>query len=118
MDLAMLDHAENLCHLEVMISTGLIRGNRKIGQGLDVWVSHRLYRSGNEIRVVSIKNDGSQSCIVLSKGMNKHVDKFHEENDEYRQLPKMMEDQYGELREQERNNQLHHYVMLKPARAS
>ena len=61
MDLDMLDHAENLCHFEVMIS-------------------HRLYLSRIEIRVVSMKNDGSQCWIVISKGMNKYVDKFHEES--------------------------------------
>ena len=90
MDLDMLDHAENLCHFEVMISTGLIRGNTKIGPVLEVWVSHRLYRSRNEIRVVSMKNDGSQSWIVLSKGMNKYVDKFHEENEEYANYEEMV----------------------------
>ena len=69
-------------HFEVMTSKGWIRGNTKIGPELDVQVTHRLDQYRIEIRVVSMNTDGSPSWIVISRCMNKNVDKFHEENGE------------------------------------
>ena len=56
---------------------GWIRGNTKIGPVLEVKVTHHSYQCGIEIRVGSLKNDGSQSWIVICRGMNKYVDEFH-----------------------------------------
>ena len=52
---------------------GWIRGDTNIGP-LEVKVTYHLYQYGIEINIDSMKNDGSQSWIVISRGMNKYVD--------------------------------------------
>ena len=47
---------------------------------LEVNVTYHLYQYGIEMKIVSMQNDGSQSWIVISKGMNKYVDELPEEN--------------------------------------
>ena len=47
---------------------------------LDVQVTCRLYQYGIEIKNDYLKNDGSQSWIVISRGMNKYVNDLLEEN--------------------------------------
>ena len=59
---------------------GWIRGETKIGPVLEVKVTHHLYQDGMEIRVRSLKNDGSQSWVVICRGMNEYVDELNEEN--------------------------------------
>ena len=59
-----------------------IRGNTETGRVLEVKVTYHLYQYGIEIRVESMKNDGSQSSIVISRSMNKYVDELLQENGE------------------------------------
>ena len=40
-----------------------------------------LYQCGIEIKIDSMKNDGSQSWIVSSRGKNKYVNELPEENE-------------------------------------
>ena len=79
----MLDHAgENASPQddERLTPQGWILGNTKICPVLKVKVTYHLYQYGIEIKVDSMKNDGSLSWIVISKGMNKIVDGLPEEN--------------------------------------
>ena len=50
---------------------GWIRGNTKISSVLEVKVTCHLYQHGIEIKVDSMKNDGSQSWLVISRRLNK-----------------------------------------------
>ena len=50
---------------------GWIRGNTEVGPVLEVKVTHHSYHIGIEIKIDSMKNDGSQFWTVISRGMNK-----------------------------------------------
>ena len=78
----MLVHAENIRHLEMMKDPHRKGGLRKykIGPVLEIKVTYHLYRYGVEIRFDSMKNDGSQSWIVISRSMNKQVNELPEGN--------------------------------------
>ena len=55
--------------------------NTKIGPTLEVTVTyHQGY--GIEIRIDSLQNDGSQSWVVIRRGMNKYVTEMSEGNGE------------------------------------
>ena len=75
-------HAENIRHLEVMKDPRRKdgRGNTKIVPVLEVKVTCHLYQYGIEIKVESMKNDRSQSWIVINRGMRKYVNELPEEN--------------------------------------
>ena len=60
---------------------GWIRGNTKIGPVLEVKVTNYLERDGIEVKIGSMQNDGSQSWIVISRGIIKYVTELPEEND-------------------------------------
>ena len=47
---------------------------------LEVKVTYHLYQYGIKIRVKSVKNDGSQTWIVISRGTHKYVDELLEEH--------------------------------------
>ena len=69
MDSDTLDHAENVCHLEVMKDpppNGWIRGDTKVGPVLEVKGAYHLYQY--------------QSWIVISRRMNTYVNEPPEEN--------------------------------------
>ena len=57
---------------------GWIRGNTEIGPALEVTVTYHRGRYGIEIRIDSMQNDGSQSWVVISRGMNKYVTRMPE----------------------------------------
>ena len=57
-----------------------IGGNTNVGPVLEVKVTYHLYQHGIEIKIDSMKNDGCQSWIVISRGMNKYVNELPEEN--------------------------------------
>ena len=59
---------------------GWIRGNTEVGPVLEVKVTHHSYHIGIDIKIDSMKNDGSQFWTVISRGMNKYVTKLPEEN--------------------------------------
>ena len=67
---------------------GWIRGNTKIGPVLEVVTTYYQGKPGIEIGIESLSNDGSQSWIIISKGLNKFVryltDKvrIHEDNED------------------------------------
>ena len=65
---------------ERSIPKGWVRGNTKGGPVLQVNVTNYLERYGIEIKTDSMQNDGSQSWIVISRGMNKYVSELPEEN--------------------------------------
>ena len=76
MDLDVLDHAENIRYLEVLKMlhrTDGLEVIRKLAQVLEV---KDTYHHGIEFRVQSLKNDGSQSWIVIIRCMNKYVDEL------------------------------------------
>ena len=52
---------------------GSIRGNTKIGQVLEVMVTKRCYGYGIEIKIGSVKKDGTRCCMVISRGVDKYV---------------------------------------------
>ena len=54
---------------EDSVPIGWFRGHTKIGSVLEVKVTNH-----------SLKNDGSHSWIVISRGMNKYVEELYEEN--------------------------------------
>ena len=79
MDLEVLEYAENVRRLEVIKDPppeGWIRGNSKIGPVLEVNTTYHLYQYGIEIKVGSVKNDGSQFWTVISRKLNKFVDEL------------------------------------------
>ena len=49
----------------------MIRGNTKIRPVLEVTVNDHQGRHGIEIRINSLLDDGSQSCVVICTGLNK-----------------------------------------------
>ena len=82
MDLEVLEHAENKRHLEVMqfYSERMDSKTYELGPVLEFKVAHHVYKCGIEVGVTSLKNGGSQSWIVISWSVNKHVDELREEN--------------------------------------
>ena len=60
---------------------GWIRENTRVGQVLDVKVTNYLERYGIEVKIDSTQNDGSQTWIVFSRGMDKYVTELSEENE-------------------------------------
>ena len=85
-DSDVLVHAEKKRHVETMKDPRRkdgFRGNTNIGPVLEVKVTHHLYQYGIEIKVDSMQNDGSQSWIVISRGLNKYVNDLREENGKY-----------------------------------
>ena len=60
---------------------GWIRGHTKIGPR-EVRVTNHLEQYGTAIQVKSLKNDGSLSWIVISRGLKKYVEEIYEENRE------------------------------------
>ena len=65
LNMDMLDHDKNLCHLEEMkifSPKGWIRGGDKIGPVLEAKATYHLYQYGVEIKIDSMKKHGSQSC--------------------------------------------------------
>ena len=63
-----------------IVTKGCIRGHLKNGPVLEVKVTYHLYQYGMKIKVNSVKNDGSQSWIVISRGINKYVEDLAEES--------------------------------------
>ena len=62
----MLDHAENVRHLEVMKDPPRRDGSEETRKLAQYWKSRlriHLYRYGIEIKTDSMKNDGSQSGL-------------------------------------------------------
>ena len=65
MDMDMLDHDKNLCHLEEMkifLPKAWIRGGKKIVPVLEIKATYPLYQYGVEIKIDSMKKHESQSC--------------------------------------------------------
>ena len=60
---------------------GWIRGNTEIGPVLKVKATNYLERVGIEVKIGSMRNDGSQSWIVISRGIDKYVTVLPEENE-------------------------------------
>ena len=58
-----------------------IRGNTTIGPVLEVKVTNYLKSYGIIIKIDSMQNDGNQSWIVISRGINKNVTELPEENE-------------------------------------
>ena len=52
---------------------GRIRGNTRTGPALEVTVTYHQGLYGIEIRIGSMQNEGSQSWVVIRRGMNTHV---------------------------------------------
>ena len=52
-----------------------------IGPVLEVQVANNLERYRIEIRIDSMQNDGTQSWIVISRGIDKYVTELSEENE-------------------------------------
>ena len=52
---------------------GLIRGNTKIGPVLEVMVAKLFDRYGLENKIGSMQEDGTQSWMVISRGVDKYV---------------------------------------------
>ena len=65
---------------------GWIQGNTKIGPVLEVTTSYLQGKHGVEIRIESVNNDNSHSCVRISHGLNKLVtdliDKKYEDNEQ------------------------------------
>ena len=59
---------------------GAIRGNTKFGPVLEVKVTKDFDLSGIEIKIDSLQKDGTQSWIVISRGVNKYATELLEEN--------------------------------------
>ena len=57
-----------------------IRENTKIGPVLEVTVTSYLERYGIQVKIDSMPNDGTQSWIVISRGIKKYVTELPEEN--------------------------------------
>ena len=77
----MLVRVENFRLLEMMEDPnpkGWVRW--KIGPVLEVSVAHHLYHYGIGIKLDSMRYDGSQSWIVMSRGLNKYVNEIPVEN--------------------------------------
>ena len=53
----------------------------KIGPIVEVKVTIYLERYGNEVKIDSTQNDGTQSWTVIFRGMNKYVTELPEENE-------------------------------------
>ena len=60
---------------------GWIRWNTKIDPVLEVEVTNFLERYEIEVKIDSMQNDGSQSWIVISRGINRYVTDLPEENE-------------------------------------
>ena len=52
---------------------GWIQGNMRIGPVLEVTTSFHHGKHGSEIRIWSVGQDNSQSCVRISYGTNKYV---------------------------------------------
>ena len=65
---------------------GWIRGNTKIGPGLEVTTSYLQCKYGVEIRIESVNKDNSHSWVRISHGLNKLVtdliDKEYDDNEQ------------------------------------
>ena len=82
MDSGVLDIAENMRHFGEMTIKNRKNGfdeTQKNSPVLEVKVTSHLYQYGIEIKIGSMKNDGSHSWIVISRCMNEHVE-LPEEN--------------------------------------
>ena len=60
----------------------MVQRDTKIGQVLEVKVTHHSYQHGIEIKIDSMQNDGSQSWIVISRGVTKDVTELLDENEQ------------------------------------
>ena len=82
-DLDMLVHVENVRPFEMTKNPNWkrrIRGNVKNGPVLEVKVTNYLERFGIAVEIDSMQNDGTQSWIVISRGIIKYVTELLEEN--------------------------------------
>ena len=52
---------------------GVIGRNTKIGTAMGVLVTNQFDRYGVEIKIDSLANDGSQSWVVISRGVERYV---------------------------------------------
>ena len=83
----MLVHVENFRHREMMKGPSRkdgFEGIQKFGLVLEVKSRLRITcmeRVGIEIKIDSMQNDGSQSWIVISRGVNKYVTELPEKNE-------------------------------------
>ena len=59
---------------------GLVRRNTRIEPVLEVKGTNHLERNGVEIKIDSMQKDGTQSWIVISRSVNKHVTELPEED--------------------------------------
>ena len=69
----MLVHVENFRNLETMKDPSRNDGFeeiQKMGPVLESKVTHHLYHCGIEIKIDSLQSDGSQSWIVINRGIN------------------------------------------------
>ena len=57
-----------------------IRGNTKIGPVLEFMATENVGRCGMEVKIDSMKKHGTQSWMVISKGVDKNVTELSEEN--------------------------------------
>ena len=74
----MLDHAEDIRHLEVMKHPPRKDGSEETKNDpvLEVRVTCHLYQYGIEVKPDSMKYDGSQSWNVISTGMNQDINEL------------------------------------------
>ena len=61
---------------------GWIQGNMIIGPVLEVTTSFQHFKYGIEIRIKSVNQDDSHSCVRISYGTVKYVNDFIEDNTE------------------------------------
>ena len=75
-----MDHAEKTHHLEMLDlgAKGWFRGHTQICLALEVAATSDQGRYGIVIEIYSLRNDGSQSCVLISRGMNQYVTEVSE----------------------------------------
>ena len=61
---------------------GWIRGKTRICWALEVAATNHSGRCGIEIKIDSLRSDGSPSWVVISRGTNKYVTEMSEEGEE------------------------------------
>ena len=113
MNLEVLEHAENIRHLEVMqfYSERMDSKKYELRPVLEFKVAHHVFQCGIEIGVTSLKNGGSQSWIVISWSVNKHVDELREENGTSIHNKEVTTGgREGPLRQNRGNNRIHHHL--------
>ena len=79
-DLDVLVHVDNIRHFKTRKGPSRKDGFEGIQKLAQCWKSKLHITCTIEVKIDSLKNDGSQFWTVISRGMNKYVTKLPEEN--------------------------------------